>query len=454
MNRLRRLFLGLILTGVAITSPALTERELGLPARAIRSLGDFYKTSYQRDDFYGMAVATHYLTAAGLRNAALMGPDRQIVVLVPNAAFAEALSGYVAQRAALGFSVLIHDLEDELGTSTYTPHDVRGLLQSHYRTGGLRYLIIVGDEDLVPMLPSYAPYGHDFTYTDYYYADLEGDWDVDGDGQYGEMTDDAIDFIPEFVNGRIPAATPEEAAAALERALWYRSHESRAKNRGILAAGTIQVTGDSALLQNFIKSFLQNSWYHGERFYDTDALELGPLVIPLGPEHTIADASLPDVWNAHPYSMVYDISHGSDNGITLFWRDEIPDLRLQFPSYFIAAACATSHPVPGWNFSEELLFEGGCAGVVGSSNLVSPGEGLRLASGVFAEVSFALSAVQPNQPLGKALNATKVIYYLLFVQNETDPYWREVMGQNLKGYQFYGDPEVPLRTVRSLFQGY
>lgn len=41
--------------------------------------------------------------------------------------------------------------------------------------------------------------------TDYFYADLTGNWDSDGDGYYGEHADDAgVDFYPEVFVGRIP----------------------------------------------------------------------------------------------------------------------------------------------------------------------------------------------------------------------------------------------------------
>ena len=51
---------------------------------------------------------------------------------------------------------------------------------------------------------NHAPDGiHDIP-TDYYYADLTGNWDYDGDGFYGERGQDTVDFTPEVIVGRIP----------------------------------------------------------------------------------------------------------------------------------------------------------------------------------------------------------------------------------------------------------
>jgi len=427
----------------------MSRADLGIPDDAVRNEAAQLRTSFRRGDFARGDAALRRLVRLALGDRALMRRIPEIVVLIPDGSYSNAVLPYAAARLDQGFAVTVHDLAAEIGGAP-DPHQIRRLLQSRYADRRMRYLIIVGDEERVPMLPTYAAMGEPVTWTDFYYADLEGDWDADGDGVYGEAAQDRIDFIPEFIVGRIPAATPDEARAALDRALYYRGTRSAAKNRGILMAGTILVQGESGLLQNFIHAFLARRQFQTVRIYDTDTFQLGDVGIPLNPDYVYGETSVPEVWNAGACGFVFDVSHGYEYGVKGFDFDEIALLEPAFPGYFVAAACATSLPVPGRNFSEQMLFQGGCAGVIGSSNVVHPGEGLRLVSGVFGEVGFALAAAEPNLPLGQALNAMRVMYYLLFMADEEDPEWLELFAQNLKGYTFYGDPEVPLRTWQDL----
>jgi hypothetical protein len=409
-------------------------------------IADLYATAVAESDAEAVALQVEEALELVLADPVLGGEISEYVVLVPDSSFAEALAPYVWIRQAQGYQVTVHDLLAELGPA-FTPHEIRAFLQDRYLDGTVRYLMIIGDDELIPMLPAYGHVYYTYTYTDYYYGDLEGDWDVDGDGVYGEMVDDAIDFEPEMLVTRIPCTTPQEGLRMLAQALRYRLEYSPAYGNGILMAGTISIEGESGLLQNVISTLLGARGFRTVRVYDTDTFRYNGFEIPLNPDYTYDEVSIPEVWNAGLYGLVYDISHGSDTGVMGFSASEIPDLDLAFPGYFVAAACATSHPTSGRNFSERLMSEGGCAGVIGATNVVTPGDGARLASGIFAEVAFAVAAVRPNCPLGQAVNAVKVAYYHMFVEPETDPEWLELYGQNLKGYLFFGDPEVPIRRL-------
>lgn len=436
----------LLVLGVGGTGvEAMTEQELAYSGAQLKDLATRYETSFQQGDLTTAVITLYELIDVALTDPVLNEEITEFVILIPNILYSWALLPYVPTRTSQGFTVQVHDLAAELGW-TYTAHDIRAFLQERYNDEQLRYLIIIGNENLIPMLPAYSHSGNDFTYTDYYYADLQGDWDADGDSVYGEAGDDAVDFIPEFIVSRIPCDNSIEAFAILNRALFYRFWPSPAKDNGILMAGTVAVQGETGLLQNLISLFLSFKQFTTVRIYDTDAFSFGFFPWPLEPDYTYDEISVPEVWNSGEYSLVYDISHGSATGVTGFSIDEVPSLAPTFPGYFVAAACATSYPGSERNFSEELLFTGGCAGVIGSTNVVHPGDGLRILSGIFAEVGFAMAATRPGDSLGQAMNAIKVLYYQLFVQNEFDPEWRATFAQNLLGYTFYGDPEVPLRA--------
>jgi len=73
---------------------------------------------------------------------------------------------------------------------------IRGWLADNYAALSLGYVLLVGNPNPttgdVPMRQTYPRAGTTWYWeyldgpTDYYYADLTGDWDIDGDGKYGE----------------------------------------------------------------------------------------------------------------------------------------------------------------------------------------------------------------------------------------------------------------------------
>ena len=57
-------------------------------------------------------------------------------------------------------------------------------------------------------------------YADLYYSDLDGTWDADGNGIFGELADE-IDLYPDVLVGRSPTGDPLEAAAVVGKFLTY-----------------------------------------------------------------------------------------------------------------------------------------------------------------------------------------------------------------------------------------
>lgn len=71
----------------------------------------------------------------------------------------------------------------------------------------LKYVILGGDDEIIPIRKVYGEVGNTIDYTmpsDLYYSNLDGNWDADSDGIYGEVNDD-VDMYPEIAIGRIPA---------------------------------------------------------------------------------------------------------------------------------------------------------------------------------------------------------------------------------------------------------
>ncbi len=118
-------------------------------------------------------------------------------------------------------------------TANYPGQDpaekLRNYLKYCARDSGLKYLLLGGDVDLIPVRKAFAMAcsaglhpREDSLPCDLYYSCLDGNWDADGDGVYGE-TEDSVDLYPDIYVGRVPANSLEEARAFVDKLIAYES---------------------------------------------------------------------------------------------------------------------------------------------------------------------------------------------------------------------------------------
>ena len=107
---------------------------------------------------------------------------------------------------------------------------IRNYLQDFYQGGGI-YVLLGGDESIIPARYVYyynvhSPIEDDYYLmpSDLYYADFTGDWDVDGDGIWGEPTHDAPDIIPELVVGRLPLRSDSLIGNYIDKVIGYATN--------------------------------------------------------------------------------------------------------------------------------------------------------------------------------------------------------------------------------------
>ncbi|MGQ9678401.1 MAG: C25 family cysteine peptidase [bacterium] len=134
-------------------------------------------------------------------------------------------------RQAMGFNTAIRSIEWII--SSYPGRDEAEKLRNYLRycaqDSGLKYLLLGGDVDLVPLRKAFAMAcsaglhpREDSLPCDLYYSCLDGNWDADGDGVFGEI-EDSVDLYPDISIGRVPANSPEEARAFIEKLIAYES---------------------------------------------------------------------------------------------------------------------------------------------------------------------------------------------------------------------------------------
>jgi hypothetical protein len=153
-------------------------------------------------------------------------------LIVTSQSLIDALQPLKQYRIATGYDARIVAIEEIYATTSGVDQEeqLREYLKSYYAQGGL-YLLLAGDESVLPMRLTYHYTNHSDTLispvnlqiTDLYFADLTGDWDRDHDGTWGERLDDAADIVPELLVGRLPFNQASDFVAYTNKLIGYET---------------------------------------------------------------------------------------------------------------------------------------------------------------------------------------------------------------------------------------
>lgn len=131
---------------------------------------------------------------------------------------------------------------DSTGISTYImtekngnvsdPASLRGMITNAYNQNGIQYVLIGGDDDVIPAVDLYVRsddgYGAEIEYdmpADIYFGCLDGTYNNDGDAQWGEPNDGDgggdVDLIAEVYIGRASVGTTTEADNFINKSITY-----------------------------------------------------------------------------------------------------------------------------------------------------------------------------------------------------------------------------------------
>jgi hypothetical protein len=142
----------------------------------------------------------------------IMQTNFDYLILVKDQNMVNAVTGLKNWKESIGHKVRIETIDKilEQYTGADTPEKIWNFLHDNCpaKVGGIRYVLLVGDIDVIPMR-LLIPSDKDWAYgADYYYAKValnsHADWDKDSDKRFGEFVDDNFDPLPDVFVGRIP----------------------------------------------------------------------------------------------------------------------------------------------------------------------------------------------------------------------------------------------------------
>lgn len=152
-------------------------------------------------------------------------------LVVTSSELEPAFSPLVEWKTKKGIKAAIVRIDSIL--SVYPGRDdaekLRNFLIEAYQNG-TSWVLLGGDEDVVPIRYVY-PYGRstplettELHICDLYFSDVDGAWDGDYDGIWGEPEQDDPDIYPDLFVGRVPCDDTAEARAFVRKLLSYEKN--------------------------------------------------------------------------------------------------------------------------------------------------------------------------------------------------------------------------------------
>ncbi|MCB5230428.1 MAG: C25 family cysteine peptidase [Candidatus Cloacimonas sp.] len=142
----------------------------------------------------------------------------------------EVFEEYIEWRTDKGITTGFFTTQDiyELYEGDNRPEQIRNFIIDAYLAYAqtetpLEYVILGGDAKIIPIRGMYGKVGKTVDRAmpaDIYYSNLDGDWDANGNGIYGEE-DDKIDLFAEVALGRIPANSDSQFRNFFHKNYYY-----------------------------------------------------------------------------------------------------------------------------------------------------------------------------------------------------------------------------------------
>ena len=257
------------------------------------------------------------------------------------------------------------------GTGDTAADRIRAYLAQHYLTDAIQYVLLIGNPNPssgdVPMKMLWPRRNMD-TYreapSDYFYADLTGNWDRDGDGFFGEQDDDfgpgGVDRYPEVVVGRIPFyGSFGDLDSILQKAIDYESGTIGGAwvRTVLLSAKPSDVNTPGYHLCEAIKADAADPvGFDTTRVYDDDyGLNPPPDYTPCTYSNVLA------AWQQHA-GFHFWWTHGNQTVASdIFTSTQTQYLDDQYPSFTFQVSCLNAYPENSNNLGYALLKRGAIA---------------------------------------------------------------------------------------------
>jgi len=406
-------------------------------------------------------VGMEYLDMQLMDSGQTRGPDpgdpNGYTIITPASIDANStkLDDFVTHKESLGFDVqIITESDWGGGTGDTAAENIRDWLKNNYQSDNIGYVMFIGSPDPcdsgVPMKmlwPREGEASNDHAPSDYYYADLTGDWDLDNDANYGEWDEDfgtgGVDRFYEVIVGRIPYydyGSLTDLDTILERIIAYESdlgQDEEWRRNILIPCDPLDASHPGWRKGEQIKwSIAEAENWSSHRLYDENyGVDPAPETTPC----TVANTR--DVWNGSAansdgkFGLVVWSTHGTHTSAThVMDTSNTSQLDPNYPSFVFSGSCQNSWPEDPCNLSFTLLKDAAICTLGATRNSWGTCSGQNYNEQNTGNIAYEYSErlVRDRMDCGESLHDLKQDYA------PPDSYsW-----MNFLDYNVYGDPSL------------
>ena len=207
--------------------------------------GELELDSYNR--LYKGDSATRSWAANIVENPDLMGsyprrddPEQESILILTAEEFLVQSTDFADWKTRRGFITYVRTVEQIIeGSEGVDEADqIRNGIIEFYENNDIHYLLMIGDVEFIPHRGLFGAVNNDpdpDVPADLYFAALDGNWNRDGDADWGEFEES--DLLAELFVGRIPADSEEEAVRSFGKIISYSDHPVIGNELMVLMAG-------------------------------------------------------------------------------------------------------------------------------------------------------------------------------------------------------------------------
>jgi len=302
------------------------------------------------------------------------------------------LNSFVAHKQALGYSVQVVTESDYDALTGQAPNlraeKIRQWLKNNYLTKGIEYVLLIGNPIPyenggadIPMKMCYPRRGsgsYEESPTDYFYADLTGNWDINGNSYYGELSDyqtsGGVDLTADVYVGRIPVYGTNYASldSILQKIINYETQSSTSwRKSALLPMSFSDASTDGGYLGERMKdAYLVPNGYSCWRMYQHGTYGSCTINSAFSSEEALTGGStVPNRWVNSDFGIVCWWGHGNSQGAYVSYSpcstssfmlsSNAPSLDDAHPSHTYQCSCLNGQPEDSSNLQYAILKKGG-----------------------------------------------------------------------------------------------
>lgn len=170
-----------------------------------------------------------------------------------------------------------HGMSTEIKTTTDVggndPDAVRSYITGQYQFSGIDYVLIGGDDDVIPAKNLFVRMSYPSGEADYsmpgdlYFVCLNGTWNYDNDSYWGEPTDGPgggdVDLVAEVYIGRASVGNTTEADRFVSKTLGYLTTADPYLQEFLLVGEYLGFGGDAEYANQYMNELVDGSSMHG-----------------------------------------------------------------------------------------------------------------------------------------------------------------------------------------------